>query len=336
MIYVIEVAGSAFGAGGFGSVAITDQHNSPSKSDSFEPTVCTGCVTNIATAVAVAGGQALDPQTAQEIVCSGTPIPPTGECPKKDKDWKKNTNVWPAGYSPNEPVTDLFVAASGYPKVASKTLLQALDGKAGDKEVKDVLKQGVAAVLNAATPSIQYPFTVDEVIMAVNMALDDGRKDTLKSLKELLQDANDNKDCKEPSKDADCTTDGRPNVLTLTYTGASCAQSSNSQQEGKTSCMEMSGGPNGASTVRIVASDSSDPGSDQVYFDQTVSLNETFDVPAAGANEDKFESNTYFHVYVGGTLVQTIQIHTSCSAPLIRGETFGSLLLEDYRIELQP
>jgi hypothetical protein len=32
-------------------------------------------------------------------------------------------------------------------------------------------------------------------------------------------------------------------------------------------------------------------------------------------------------------LVQTIQLHTSCSAPLVRGDTFGALLLVDYRIE---
>src|ERR1051325_9290271 len=43
-----------------------------------------------------------------------------------------------------------------------------------------------------------------------------------------------------------------------------------------------------------------------------------------------FQANTYFFIYEGGTLKQKVQLHTSCSAPLIRGETFGGIRLDDY------
>ncbi len=127
-----------------------------------------------------------------------------------------------------------------------------------------------------------------------------------------------------------CDPVGKPDVLTLIYPGHSCTQAQNAQMAipGKTSCTETAGGPNGAPSVRVVASDSSTPPVNpaDTFFDGSVALNQSFEV--AG----ELGSNTYFQVYVGNTLAQTIQIHTSCSAPLIRGDTFGSLMLMDYQI----
>ena len=45
---------------------------------------------------------------------------------------------------------------------------------------------------------------------------------------------------------------------------------------------------------------------------------------------DYFSTNTFFYIYEGGVLKQKVQMHTSCSAPLIRGETFGGVRLDDY------
>jgi hypothetical protein len=176
--------------------------------------------------------------------------------------------------------------------------------------------------------------TLDEVIMAVNMALMNGSDQALKSLTDLLKEANDNKDCGKTDGGGNCDTDGKPNVLTLRYNGQSCAAASNSQMaiSGKTSC---SGDPTGAASVRIIATDKSDPpqGGDTIFFDQTVSLGQVFEVRAATGGEDRFGANTYFYLYTGSALVQSIQLHTSCSAPLVRGDSFGSLVLEDYRID---
>src|SRR5262249_1117799 len=215
------------------------------------------------------------------------------------------------------------------------TLLQAVDGKAGSGDVKDLLKEAVAAVLNASTPGIAYPMSAADVITGVNMALMNGTSQALKGLKDLLKNANENdKNCGQPSAGGNCTTDGRPNVLTLLYNGGSCASAHNAQMaiQGKTSC---TGDPMGAQAVRIIATSSSTPpttGSAR-FFDGIVNLNTQFEVHSSTAGGSSFGANTYFFIYTGSSLVQTIQLHTSCSAPLRRGDTFGALLLVDYRIE---
>src|SRR5262249_35978703 len=71
-------------------------------------------------------------------------------CPHKADFWKKNPNAWPAPYSPDQTVVSVFEKASLYPTAANKTLLEAVDGKAGDKELPDMLKEAVAALPNAA------------------------------------------------------------------------------------------------------------------------------------------------------------------------------------------
>ena len=64
-----------------------------------------------------------------------------------------------------------------------------------------------------------------------------------------------------------------------------------------------------------------------------VSLNQSFEIHSAAGNRDAFGAMTHFFIYLGTTLVQTVQLDTSCSAPLRRGETFGALVLIDYRID---
>src|SRR5678815_4065867 len=115
-------------------------------------------------------------------------------------------------------VGSVFAKASLYANTANKTLLEALDGKAGSGKVKDLLKQGVTALLNASTPGIQYPVSAADVITGVNMALMNGTDDALKALTDLLKEANENKDCNSTSSsDANCDTSGKPNALTLQY-----------------------------------------------------------------------------------------------------------------------
>jgi hypothetical protein len=171
--------------------------------------------------------------------------------------------------------------------------------------------------------------------MGVNMALMNGANQALKSLKDLLKEANEDKsDCNPSSGDANCDTAGRPNVLTLRYNGNSCALATNAQMAiaGKTSC---NGDPLAAPLVRIVVTSSSTPptASASKYFDGMVTLNQQFEAKSTLAGSTTFGANTYFYIYNGPTLVQTIQVHTSCSAPLRRGDTFGSLQLLDYRID---
>lgn len=123
-----------------------------------------------------------------------------------------------------------------------------------------------------------------------------------------------------------CDTLEKPVSLTFVYTGDSVAESSNSQGDK----FEGSGDPNGASPVRIVVfKDGS-----TIYFDDLVALGESLVVSAAAGGEDKFSSTTEVEIYAdGGALLQTLEIHTSCSAPLILGETFGALQLTSFTDE---
>ena len=117
-------------------------------------------------------------------------------CPEKADYWKKNPTLWPAPYTSGQTVVSVFAKASLYPDAASKTLLQAVDGKAGSNaDVKALLKEAVAALLNAGTPDITYPLTTADIITGVDMALMNGTSQALKSLKDLLKEANEADGC---------------------------------------------------------------------------------------------------------------------------------------------
>jgi len=72
MIYTVEVRNNAFGASGFASVSIFDQHNSPSKIASFIPVSCDSCVTNIAVATGHYGTTVVT-ATSEFTVSEGSP-----------------------------------------------------------------------------------------------------------------------------------------------------------------------------------------------------------------------------------------------------------------------
>jgi hypothetical protein len=147
-----------------------------------------------------------------------------------------------------------------------------------------------------------------------------------------------------------CTTSGVPNQLKLTYTGGSCGSSMNSQGPPlftmcqKFCCTESSGGLTGISPVHIiVSSSSSTPATgSQRFFEGDVAAGAQFTVSAGSTTppggkkppggSTKFGANTYIFIFENGVLKQKVQMHTSCSAPLIRGETFGGLRLDDYAI----
>lgn len=136
---------------------------------------------------------------------------------------------------------------------------------------------------------------------------------------------------------SNCTTSGRPNRLVMRYTGGSCASSQNSQGPpnfslcAKFCCTEFNGGLTGVSPVHVIVSNSSSTPTttSQRYFEGDVPAGNQFTVLSQPTGST-FGTNTYFYLYENGVLKQKVQIHTSCSAPLIRGETFGGVRLDDY------
>jgi hypothetical protein len=112
--------------------------------------------------------------------------------------WKNHTDSWPpTGYSPSQKVSTVFSQAAIYPALGNSTLLQALDFLGGSDlqgAAEILLKQAVAAVLNAAHPGLAYPRTVGQVVADVNNALASGNRDTMLVLAAAL-DADNNLGC---------------------------------------------------------------------------------------------------------------------------------------------
>jgi len=154
-----------------------------------------------------------------------------------------------------------------------------------------------------------------------------------------------------------CKYKDKPQALTFTYTGESCAATDHSQKDKKVRC---SGDPAFAGPVRIVASGKKDPFKHdlekEVYFDGVVELGGTFRVDARNAVEEKkkkkkkkkdrqkekeklekkrmkakLKSKTHvFILDMDGNVLQTLELHTSCSQPLFAGDQFGSLVLDEF------
>ena len=206
MIFTVVVKGSAFGSPGFGRVDILSQHNSPAKEGFryFTPTPMEAMVTSIAVGIAKSGGatQTASAQTVVKVTAGQNAL-----CPLKYSYWKKEAGRegWvPTGYLPSQSLGSVFTPLPS--DAASSSLLKALEGKAGTKDADAMLKQGVAALLNAAHPGImnQFAFTREQVITSINAALAGGDKDAMNELAKSFYEAN--KDCKPRPTDPSCST----------------------------------------------------------------------------------------------------------------------------------
>lgn len=113
--------------------------------------------------------------------------------------WKQSSHLdsWPAtGYSPYQTLESVFDVPDGY-GLDNKTLLQALSFKGGTTTIgaaQNLLKNGVAALLNAAHPDVDYPLPAFEIISDVNAALASAAKQTMLDLSNQL-DVYNNKSC---------------------------------------------------------------------------------------------------------------------------------------------
>ena len=118
----------------------------------------------------------------------------------------------------------------------------------------------------------------------------------------------------------DCCDDGdKPEAMTFKYNGENCGNSNNSQGTigGKWDCNDSGSGPNGDVSVYIVTNDD---------FSGTVALNGEFTITNGGAN---LSNPVVISIYSsqGGSLLQEVEVHTSCSVPIVGGDQFGSMIL---------
>jgi hypothetical protein len=126
------------------------------------------------------------------------PPPTTGTNGCSPGYWKNHTGSWAAaGYSPGQTTVSVFSGASAFPSLASKTLLQSIQGGGGPGTLGGatvLLRAAVAALLNASDPAVGYPLTKAQVISQVNAALASNNRDTMLSLASTL-DGDNNLGC---------------------------------------------------------------------------------------------------------------------------------------------
>lgn len=114
--------------------------------------------------------------------------------------WKNHPESWPDPYTPSDVLGAVFAALSNsvpFDGYSPNTLMDALNfggGSGTDGAARILLRHGVAALLNAASPSVNYPLTVSEVVNSVNNAIDSNDRGTMLDLVEVL-DAYNNAGC---------------------------------------------------------------------------------------------------------------------------------------------
>ncbi len=108
--------------------------------------------------------------------------------------WKNHEESWgPTGYTTDQTVGSVFADASGFPDLASASLIGALDfggGNGAEGGARILLRAAVAALLNAAHPDVVYPTSAADVISMVNAALASGDRDTMLALATSLDNDN--------------------------------------------------------------------------------------------------------------------------------------------------
>jgi hypothetical protein len=109
--------------------------------------------------------------------------------------WKNHENAWaPTGYDPDNTLGSVFDIPGEFSSIAGDSLIEALSYGGGPTDLdaaKLLLHHAVAAVLNAAHPDIDYPFSESGIIGDVNDALDSSDRGTMLGVKGTLSAGNE-------------------------------------------------------------------------------------------------------------------------------------------------
>ena len=154
-----------------------------------------GQYTNRATVIATAQADAADLQVTDEDpshYIGIVEVPGLLGC--SHGYWKNHLGEWAATpYAPTALVGDVFVSSVAFPSIANSSLLDALEFNGGpgvDGAIRNLLRQAVATLLNAAHPDVTAPYSVLEIIDLVNAAIDSDDRQEILALAGELDDAN--------------------------------------------------------------------------------------------------------------------------------------------------
>jgi hypothetical protein len=147
--------------------------------------------------VAVAGGTSSSSSTSSSTSTSTSSTTSTTTPPGQEGCtpgfWKQPQHLdsW-VTYSPGQTLESVFDVPDAF-GLDNVTLLAALDFEGGPTTAdaaEVLLRQAVAALLNAASPDVDYPLTEAQIIAAVNAALASGDRATILDLAEQLDTFN--------------------------------------------------------------------------------------------------------------------------------------------------
>jgi hypothetical protein len=96
------------------------------------------------------------------------------------QDLEEPPEAW-VGYNPDQLLSDVFDVPAAYTDV---TLAEALELRGGG--INALLRHAVAALLNAASPSVDYPLTTAQVIQMTNEAIASGNSQVIEETKDLF------------------------------------------------------------------------------------------------------------------------------------------------------
>lgn len=125
----------------------------------------------------------------------------------------------------------------------------------------------------------------------------------------------------EPAPQLSCE-DGKPSKLGITYVGGSCDDSDHNQG-GKSSCQ---GDSTHANPVRITLNDKKG----NTYLSQVIESGDTVILDSAALGKSKLDSETNVYIEDGSGIIQSINFHTSCSAPLAVGDQHGGIVITSF------
>jgi len=136
--------------------------------------------------------------------------------------------------------------------------------------------------------------------------------------------------CPQYNISLDNNCEGRPQVITFRFLGGGCSQSDNLQPRQKFVCEDVNGGPPTAPGTPIYITATPTGGND-LYFSGPVAVGEKYTLNA-NKDFDKLSADMTVQVFSsqGGTLLQTTDLHLSCSQPLFLFDKFGASQVTEW------
>ncbi len=154
-------------------------------SGSYNPGVA-GSSTNT---VVASGSDAVESLPVSSDPASATcMVPPPGFEGCTPGFWKNSAGSW-VGYSPSQTVGSVFSMPGNLASLSGDSLMTALNYSGGNNllgAARNLLRAGVASILNAEHPEVDFPRSAAEVIAEVNAALASGNRNTILSLATAL------------------------------------------------------------------------------------------------------------------------------------------------------